>query len=369
MRILLINYSEIKNPGGVHKTIRELAKNLTIMRHEVIVLQTNPQNLPKEELYDGYKIIRINSPLSKYFYGLSLRTFIFLRHTIDKINPDIIHVHGYHTLYSLETIYALKNIKCPIIFSPHLDTERSTIIGKYFWNVYNVLLGRGLFKQVDSIIACSNYEGQVIASIFNIDLVKISVIPHGVNNIDIMIHNSKNNVKINLLYSGHLIYRKNVSSIIESLHELVYYYNYNNVILKINGIGPEKEKLLKLSHTLNVDKYILWNDFLSRDEYNKTLSESDIFILLSRSEAFGITIAEALSCGTPCIVTNVTALEEFINEPGCFFVDYPPNPKIVAQLIINIINNGANVGPLSNRIRVWGDVVKDYEKVYIRILK
>ncbi len=369
MKILMINYSEITAPGGVHKTIRELAKNLTIKGHEVIVIQSNPQKLPHEEIYDGYKIIRIKSDIGKFFLGINPEIYIYLKKHLSEIAPDIIHIHGYHSLYSLEIINILKNRNYPIVFSPYLDTARSTFTGKYLWNLYNLLFGKRLFKYVNYVVASSNFESQALTSIFNLASNKLSVIPLGVDSIDLTRHNISINSKIILLYSGYLIDRKNVSSIIKSLHELIYTYNYDNVTLKINGTGPDKENLVKLANILKVNDHISWSNFIPSNDFIKTLSESNIFLLLSKSEAFGITIAEALSTGTPCIVTKVTALEEFINEPGCYAVEYPPDPKEVARLIIDILNNNAKVGPLSNRIRVWEKVINDYEQLYLKLLE
>ena len=70
-------------------------------------------------------------------------------------------------------------------------------------------------------------------------------------------------------------------------------------------------------------------------------------MLLSRSEAYGITVAEALSLGTPCIITENTALKEFSMEPGCFVVDYPPEPEKIASSIIEVYKNDVTIPLLS----------------------
>ena len=87
-------------------------------------------------------------------------------------------------------------------------------------------------------------------------------------------------------------------------------------------------------------------------------------MLLSKNENYGITVAEALALGTPVIVTKHSALREFLSEPGCFGVDYPPNPREVAELILKIVNSDVKVGPFSRKIRTWEEVVKDYEEIY-----
>ena len=60
MRILLVNYMEQQTLGGINKNVRMIARYLALNSHEVIVLQANPFNLPGDELYDGFRIIRIN---------------------------------------------------------------------------------------------------------------------------------------------------------------------------------------------------------------------------------------------------------------------------------------------------------------------
>ena len=110
VKILLVTYMESTHPGGINKVVREIAKNVSNMGHETIVLQPNPAGLPDEEIYEGFKIIRISSPLDKYLYGISIGLYQYLKKNLKDINPDIIHVNGYHTLQSIEVIHTIKRI-------------------------------------------------------------------------------------------------------------------------------------------------------------------------------------------------------------------------------------------------------------------
>lgn len=171
----------------------------------------------------------------------------------------------------------------------------------------------------------------------------------------------------NLLYSGYLIERKGVNYILDSLNSLINELKFSNVKLTIIGEGPEKSKLSKLSKNLNVDNHVIWKSFLSYEDFIKEIKNSNIFLLLSNSEAYGIIVAEALALGTPCIVTKITALKEFLNEPGCFGVDYPPNSNEVANLIMKMYGSDLEVGPFSEKIRTWDKVAEDYEKAYYNL--
>lgn len=368
MKILLMNYMETTSPGGINKAVKEIAKNLSKKGHEITVLQANPLNLPEEEVCEGFKIIRISSKFEKHLYGLSPEMSKYLKNHFRELNPDIVHVHGYHTLLSAEVIYTIKKLdfKAPIIFSPHLDVVKGTFAGKYLGFIYNSL-AKHIFKKTSHIISFSEFEKSMIIKSLDMDNSKISIIPHGVDLIDLT--KKEKQEKIKLIYCGYLINRKGLDFILRSLNSLIYDLGIKNVFLTVIGEGPEEKRFLNLSKDLNVNGHVNWKPFLPRKDLIKEIKESNVFILLSRSEAYGITVAEALALGTPCIVTKRTALNEFLNEPGCFGVDYPPNPKEVAQVIMKIYKNNVQVGPFSKKIRTWDKVAEDYEIVYNKVLR
>jgi len=369
MKILIIHYSEITSPGGVHKTIRETARNLSKKGHEVSVLQGNPLQYLDQEIYEGFKIIRVKSKIAERLYGLSPEICMNLNKIIKNLNPDLIHVHGYHTVYSIGVILTLKLIKSdiPIIFSPHYGVfSHDTFAGKYLWNIHN-LIGKYIVKFSDIIIATSNFESRNINNDLNVSNNKIIVIPHGVDTIDIK-NKKKNKNTINLLYVGYLLELKGVQHIIETLHELISEKNAG-VYLTVIGEGPYENDLRKLANRLNVSEFINWKGFMQQSEVLDYYKNSDIFLLLSQSENYGIVVPEALSMGTPVIVTKRTSLKEFLNEPGCFGVSYPPDFREVADLIIRIYENNQEVGSLSRKIMTWDKVTDDYEKVYNQLLK
>ena len=369
MNILMINYLETTSPGGISKTVMELAQNIS-KKNEVTVLQPNPSNLSLEESNNGFKIIRVSSPIdtTKYLYGLNYEIYRYLKNHFKEINPDIVHVHGYHHLMPIESIHTIKSINpdVPVIFSPHLDIVRGRFAGKYLWKLYNTI-ARTVFRKSASVISCSKFESKNICDV-GVDPKKITIIPHGVDLIDTTNHKTSDET-IQLLYTGHLIPRKGVDHIIEGLNSLVNEMDVKNVRLTIVGEGPEKQKLIKKAENLGVMDHILWKSFLSNEELIDTVKSSDIYLLLSRSEAYGIAVAEALALGTPCIVTNRTALKEFSNEIGCYTVEYPPAPLKVADTILKVYNSDKGVGPLSNKIRTWNQVAEDYETLYRSVMQ
>ena len=76
-------------------------------------------------------------------------------------------------------------------------------------------------------------------------------------------------------------------------------------ILVLIGVDDKIRKelpssIICLSRTESIEELVLW--------YNL----ADVILSLSKAETFGITIAEAMACGTPAVVYSNTALPELI---------------------------------------------------------
>ena len=78
--------------------------------------------------------------------------------------------------------------------------------------------------------------------------------------------------------------------------------------------GNQKRKLKNLATNLNLENKIEFLDYVDLDS-KKIILSLDLFLSLTRSyEGFGLSIAEAMSVGTPILATNVGAVNEFFNN-------------------------------------------------------
>jgi glycosyltransferase involved in cell wall biosynthesis len=369
MKLLLVNYMETTAPGGINRAVREIGAEMVHRGHDVIVLQANPMNLPAEEIYNGFKIMRVKSRVASFLYDLNPEMYFYLSKNFARLNPDVVHVHGYASLLPLETLHFLRSVKCPIVFSPHYDIQsHDTRAGQLLWNIFNKTLGFYSYAAAGQIICASRFESENIKRDFHVKDDRIQVIPHGVTHLETSRGGPRNTRDICLLYFGWLLELKGVQYILKGLYELQHTFG-ESAKLKIIGDGPYKGKLSKLAKELNLETSISWHHFLPEEELYREIREADIFLLLSRSENYGIAVAEALGLGVPCIVTKTTALVEFLDETGCFGIGYPPDPTKLAELIVSVIDANTRVGPLSERIETWGQVVGKYETLYAALLR
>jgi glycosyltransferase involved in cell wall biosynthesis len=368
MKLLSINHSEVTLPGGVHTAILRLSKALIQIGYTPTVLSVNPGGLQSEECIDGAEIIRMRSPTSWHLYGFSPSALFHLTKYLDQIQPDIIHVHGYHTLFSLELLYLLRNSTHPIVFSPHYGPEsHNTLLGGTLWGVHK-RVGKSCFQVADKVICASEFERENVLRDFPVQPAKIHVIPHGVDAIE---HTKKTRTAksgISLLYVGWFIELKGIQFILKALRQLNTELDAN-ATLTLVGKGDYQERLMELARKLNVADAVFWCPPLFADALHRKLERADILLLLSRSENFGIVVAEALAAGVPCIVAHKAALKEFSGEPGCFSVEYPPRIKELARLIVKVHDSNVTVGPLSSRVQTWDTIAQRYDKLYTSLLE
>jgi glycosyltransferase involved in cell wall biosynthesis len=370
VRILTLKSGEIKNPGGINKSVAMLNRELAKRGHTCTIIIADNSSLPREEVLDGFRIIRIGSRSIRVAYGLSSSVCMYLWRHLEESKPDVIHLHGYHGLFAPQVMILIKKIlrmPIPIVFTSHYDPlTHATIAGKIFGRVIDMTIGPSIIGLPDFIVSDSKYEARNLSLRLGVER-NTMTIPLGVDQISPRSQRTRGST-LRLLYTGYLLEYKGVQFIIDALYELVHVRGFRDFCLTVVGDGDYKRHLIRRSKDLRVDNFIEWKPFLTHSQHIEVMKKADILLHLSKSEAYGLIVAEALAMGIPAIVSRGTALEEFTEEPGCFGVEMPPNPSEIADLILRVSGSRVAVGPFSGKIRTWSEVAADYERVFHGLL-
>lgn len=118
--------------------------------------------------------------------------------------------------------------------------------------------------------------------------------------------------------SSKLIPRKNIDIIIKAFNK--YYKNNKNYTLLIVGEGPEKSQLELLAQSSSNIIFLGYQD-------NMTVlyQMSDYFISSSYAEGLPNSVLEAMSCGLPCILSNITMHTEIFEKSKNLSYFFNPN--------------------------------------------
>ncbi|MDG4656121.1 N-acetyl-alpha-D-glucosaminyl L-malate synthase BshA [Ectobacillus antri] len=107
--------------------------------------------------------------------------------------------------------------------------------------------------------------------------------------------------------------------------------------LLLVGDGPELCAMTKLVNKLDLDEKVL---FLGKQEnVEDLLSISDLMLLLSEKESFGLVLLEAMACGVPCIGTNIGGIPEVIEDGETGYICSVGNVAEVAAKAVALLQN------------------------------
>jgi len=341
--------------GGVETHVYEISKRLA-KEFEVEVLTTDPTGkLKKEEIIDGVKVKRFKvfAPSNAYFFSIGLYRYL----KMNSARYDVIHAHNYHAFPAL--FAALTKGSKKLVFTPHYHGKGHSLFRDFLHKLYR-LAGRKIFNDADAIICVSEYEKELVLNNFDVDRFKIYVIPNGIDldefkNIDEIKKYKNLNEKI-ILYVGRLEKYKGVEYIVKALSKL-----NDEFTLEIVGTGPYKRNIVRLANRLGVLHRVQFFKSLSRRELIEKYAKADVLVLLSKYEAYGLVVAEALAAETPCIVASEAALREWVDDRNVFGVSYPPDIDKLARLIEEVA--GKKIGR-RKKVKSWDNVVEKLKIIY-----
>lgn len=105
----------------------------------------------------------------------------------------------------------------------------------------------------------------------------------------------------------------------------------------IGGCGPAISDLRALSDELGIAGDVTFLGDVPHDEVPRVLSTFTVYAALSRSESFGVAVAEASACGIPIVATRVGGLSEVVREGVTGLLVPPEDARAAADAIARLV--------------------------------
>lgn len=139
--------------------------------------------------------------------------------------------------------------------------------------------------------------------------------------------------------------------------------------LLLVGDGPEFTVVCKKVKQLGLEDRV---HFLGKQEnIEEILSFSDLLLLLSEKESFGLTLLEAMACRVPCIGTNIGGIPEVIEDGVSGYICELGDTSAVADKAITLLSDTEIYNRMSHQAFLRTKdlfnprkVVDQYEKIY-----
>ncbi|QPC46677.1 N-acetyl-alpha-D-glucosaminyl L-malate synthase BshA [Mangrovibacillus cuniculi] len=143
--------------------------------------------------------------------------------------------------------------------------------------------------------------------------------------------------------------------------------------LLLVGDGPEKSSICQQVRTLGIDKKV---KFLGKqDNVEELYSMSDLKLLLSEKESFGLVALEAMACGVPCVGTNVGGIPEVIVDGETGYIRPLGNIEEITKASLSILTDDEKASIMSEASiqRVKEEfhalkIVGQYEDIYFELV-
>jgi glycosyltransferase involved in cell wall biosynthesis len=157
-----------------------------------------------------------------------------------------------------------------------------------------------------------------------------------------------------LLSVGRVEAYKGVQHVVRALEDLPEYD------LVVAGSGPYLDDLRSLASDAGVADRVDFRGYVPDDDLPGLYAGAAAFVTMSTFEAYGMTVAEALAAGTPCVVRPAGALVDWTDRGDCVAAD----PGDLSVAVREAVGLDAPAEPLPT----WDDVVDRVAGVYADVL-
>lgn len=330
MKICIFTESIDKKDGGPSRSVPILARGLSEIGVDTTLMAVESDEMNTHLLDNtGVTLIIIRQGATQKEYLKAFKDGDY-----DVIHSQCIWLPSYH-----KVAIAARALNIPLIITPRGTLEPWSLEQRKWKKMLALLLyqKRDLQKAA-CILATAEMEASHIR-----DLgirTPIAIIPNGIDVSEYKCRplSEKSTVKKQIVFLSRIHIKKGIEFLINAWQEL--YDKYPDWRIVIAGNGEESyikqlKSLVKergLCHCINIIPPVFG------DKKHKLYCESSLFVLPSFSENFGMVIAEAMSCGLPCITTTGTPWEE-LNEKGIGWCI-----ELSHENLVNALTSAINLG-------------------------
>jgi glycosyltransferase involved in cell wall biosynthesis len=327
--------------------VQEVSERLAARGHEVTIETAGrTRDLPKVETRNGVTVRRHFglSPNEAFHFGPQLADPRLYR------EYDVLHVHNVH---ALSFSCAVLSSRVPTVATTYYHGHSASGFRDRLLDAYRPVLRRAL-ASVDEVVSVSQWERRQVRS----DLgVESSVIPLGVEVERFEGAEPVERDRPYLLCVARLEDYKGVQHVITALPELPDYD------LLVAGDGPHRDTLEELAVNIGVDDRVTFLGNVEHDRLPAYYAGADVHVSLSSFESFGLTVAESLASGTPCVLKSATALTDW-----CGRGDVECVTEVEPDTVADAIRNGSELNAPSESVSSWENVTDEYLGIYESVL-
>lgn len=305
--------------GGAEKVVTNLADNMSKLGHTITLVYLVGEPIVVPESLD-INIISLD------FKNKPILSFLKFLKNLYKLNPDIVHSHMYHANILSRIARIFKKIP-KLICTSHNSNEGSIfrMISYRFTNFLSDVNTNVSIEACNSLISKHAFSKDNIICVYNgIDHYKFKL-----NVSERARYREKFNLNKDekiIISIGSMTKQKDYPNLLHAIKKMDKNIDFKVFIV---GDGPEFKNVSKLIIDLKLTEKIILLGI--RKDVPSLLSMSDIFVLSSAWEGFGLVVAEAMSNKKIVIATDCGGVREVLRDEN--FLVPPKDSQALAEKI------------------------------------
>ncbi len=222
---------------------------------------------------------------------------------------DVIHSHDWLTYPA--GIHAKQVTGKPLVIHVHAtDFDRSR--GNVNPTVYNI--ERDGMLHADHIITVSNLTRNTVIEKYGIDPAKVTTVHNAVTPLSeelLNVNPPRSKEKV-VTFLGRITMQKGPEYFVEAAARVL--KNNHNVRFVMAGSGDMMEKMITLAAERGIADRFHFPGFQKGKQVYEMLKASDVYVMPSVSEPFGISPLEAMQMGVPSIISKQSGCAEILTN-------------------------------------------------------
>ena len=277
---------------------------------------------------------------------------------------DIIHAHDWMSLECGRSISFItgKQLVCHIHateFDRTGDSEDSDV----------AQLERHHLRDCEQIIAVSQYTKSILSTHYGLAADKISVVYNGISPFSkaAVLENQTKALDKIVLFLGRITFQKGPEYFVQAAAKVI--DKIPDVHFVMAGSGDMYHRMIEFTADMGIGEHFHFTGKLNRADVSRIYQQSDLFVLPSVSEPFGLTPLEAASYGVPVIISRQSGVGEVFKS--CLRANFWDVEEL-AEKMISVLTDSVLAESLRKNAKLslgeltWEKAAAEVEKIYKR---
>lgn len=371
--------------GGLAEITYQISKALVRRGHETVVYTSDARDLNSRldvhpvEYLDGIEVHYFENLPVRPIKNLFVTPGLVLKAKADVKNFDVVHLHGHWSFQNIVLHHYVKKFSIPYVFQAHGCLPRDFSLQR-MKRVYDLLFGTKILNDASKVIAVTRMEAQQYYS-RGVPKHKVALVPNGVNLSQLIATKGAFRTRFSIsshwriiLFLGRLHPLKGIDLLIEAYARLV--EEFDDIMLVV--VGPDEGHLSNLRQqvrSLGLTRNVLFTGLLCGNEKLQAYIDSEVFVLPSRYEIFGLVILEAYAFSVPVVASNLPSISQIVQDGQTGYLFKPGHVQSLVDGIARVLRNredakkmGANGRRLVEDRYTIDRVVESIEAIYDDLL-